>query len=206
MDEEREAELVSKLIDPERIVPAPSRPDLTVNQLAAIARDIAINVYEIEVICEKYDITKAQFAAHVHPNGFFQNLLRSYAAEWESIKSTEKRLKFQAAAALEETLPALARRMGSKSEDFADAIGAAKLFAQLAGAGDKQGDALSAGERFSIQINIGDRTVAIESDSKQAIPAEPEGQSLSPPRTLLPARTNDDITIQPLPKGETETL
>ena len=173
MDEQREAELVAELIDaepPGREVPVPTRPDLTPNQLAAMARDIATNVYEIEDVVQKYGLTTAQFAAHVHPNGFFQNLLKSYAAEWESIKSTNKRLAFQAAAALEESLPALAHRMGSKAEDFADAIGAAKLFTQLAGAGSVPGSTpVEAGQRFSIQINIGDRTVALTASQPKEI-------------------------------------
>ena len=217
MDEEREAELVAELIDaepPGRDVPVPTKPDLTPNQLAAMARDIATNVYEIEDIVKKYNITTAQFAAHIHPNGFFKNLLQSYAAEWESIKSTDKRLKFQAAAALEESLPTLAHRMGSKGEDFADAIGAAKLFAQLAGAGEKHGDAVSGGERFSIQINIGDRTVAIASDQQPALRQEPEGDSVRPAlrqepegdsaRPALPMLSEGPsgvLTLQPLPAG-----
>ena len=182
MDEEREADLVAKLIDaepPGRDVPVPTKPDLTPNQLAAMARDIATNVYEIEDVVKKYGLTAAQFAAHVHPNGFFQNLLKSYAAEWESIKSTNKRLAFQAAAALEESLPALAHRMGSKTEDFADAIGAAKLFTQLAGAGEKPGDAATGGERFTIQINIDSHQVEVARRLAQEVPPITEIQGVA---------------------------
>lgn len=176
MDDQREAELVATLIDadpPEQVVPVPSIPLLAPNQLATIAREIATNVYPIEDIIAKFDLTPAQYAAHVFPNGYFQTLLQSYAAEWESIKSTNKRLAFQAAAALEQSLPALAHRMGSKSEDFADAVGAAKLFTQLAGAGAQPGvPTTEAGQRFSIQINIGDHTVSVA--TTEEVPEQPK--------------------------------
>lgn len=186
MDEQREAELAAKLIDaeaPDRVVPVLSKPALTPNVLAAMARDIATNVYEIEEVVAKYGLTPAQFAVHVHSNGYFQSLLQSYAAEWESIKSTNKRLAFQAAVALEETLPDLARRMGSTREDFADAIGAAKLFTQLAGAGSPPGGSQvsEAGQRFSIQINIGDRKVSLEADSGGEVPRDAEVPRVATP-------------------------
>jgi hypothetical protein len=204
MDEQREAELAAKLIDadpPGREAPEPSKPALSTNQLAAIAREIATNVYEIPAILEKYDITQAQFAAHVYPNGYFQGLLKSYAAEWESIKSTNKRLAFQAAAALEESLPALAHRMGSKAEDFADAIGAAKLFTQLAGAGEKPLDTNAQGERFSIQINIGDRTVALTSSELAPPPQNAEVEGGKGPIQLLTDGEGDKGPIQLLTEG-----
>jgi hypothetical protein len=172
MDEQRKAELTAQLLDAkpqDQVVPVASKPLLTINQLAAIARDIAINVYDLEDIIRKYDITPAQYTAHVLPNGYFQKLLRSYTAEWESIPSTNKRIALQAGAALEESLPALAHRMGSKSEDLADVIATARLFTQLAGAGAGPGNTTAeAGQRFSIQINIGDHTVSLEAGEQSS--------------------------------------
>src|SRR5271165_422701 len=202
MDEEREAELIAKLLDadpPGQVVPSPSAPELTINQLAAIAREIAINVREIPDILAKYDITAGQFSTHVYPNGYFQQLLKSYAAEWESITSTNKRLAFQAGAALEETLPAIALRMGSTREDLADVIGAAKFFTQLAGAGAGPGGTpAESGQRFSIQINIGDRTVSLEASPNapgqlEEHPVETELRALPEgPRAALPAQSTAD--------------
>jgi hypothetical protein len=155
-------------------------PTFTPNQLAAIAREVATNVREVEDIVKAYGLTPEQYAAHIHKNGYYQQLLQSYAKEWESIKSTNRRLAFQAAAALEEQLPVLAYRMGNAREDLADVTSIAKLFAQLAGASTTPGNApLEQNQRFAIHIVIGDRTVSLETNSPQK-----SGEEISPNREI----------------------
>ena len=75
--------------------------------------------------------------------------------EWNSAMSTPDRIKIQAAAALEDKLPDLAIRMGNKSEGLPGVVEAAKLFAKIAGVGEREMGAVASGERFSIVINLG---------------------------------------------------
>ncbi len=143
---------------------APSPPELFKAQLMArIARELAQETYTPEQILTRYDISQEYFDVEIAANPFFQKVHNDYVKEWQSISSTHKRLAFAAAASLEENLPVLADRMGSRQSGLADAVATAKLFKELAGiaspapsAGAQQGNGIS------IRIDFGSHKVSLD--------------------------------------------
>lgn len=124
-------------------------------QMVALARDLAINLNSIGTILINHKLTNAQYEFLRDHNEFFQNALKQQATEWQGVKSTADRLKIEAQAALEEQMPVIASRMGSRGEKLIDTVEAAKFFAKVAGVdGDAQG-ARRGGEGFTITIDLG---------------------------------------------------
>lgn len=124
-------------------------------QMVALARDIGMNIYPIGTILSNHGLKNAQYEFLQNHNEFFRNSVIQQANEWQGLKSTQDRLRAEAAAALEEKMPGLANRMGNAGEKLADAVEAAKLFAKIAGVdGDAQG-ARRGGEGFTITIDLG---------------------------------------------------
>ncbi len=149
--------------------PTPPEPAL----LTLIARELATEAYTLDQICDRYDIDREYYDAAVANNEFFKRVLADYIKEWQSIGSTHKRLAFAAATALEEKLPVLADRMGSRSSGLADAVATAKLFRELAGIAAPVGSAsINQGERFSISINFGQHKVEMKTVKQIEQPEE----------------------------------
>jgi hypothetical protein len=160
--------------------------NLTPNLLAGIARDIATNIRELPDILLERGITEDQYKTQIEPNSYFQSVLQTYVREWESIGSTKMRIILQAQFALEDKLPVLAGRMSHPNEDLADVATVAKFLKELAGVGPAATNAPSeAKERFSIQIVIGDRSVAIEAKEPQKLVEE---KLLELPSETAPAK------------------
>lgn len=153
-------------------------------QMVALARDLAINVNSVGTILTNHKLTNAQYEFLRDHNEFFQNALMQQATEWQGVKSTADRLKIEAQAALEEQMPVLASRMGSRGEKLIDTVEAAKFFAKVAGVdGDAQG-ARRGGEGFTITIDLGsDQRLTIGPDggasSGAAAPAVKEIQGVA---------------------------
>ena len=139
---------------------APLHPDLTANQIAAIAREIAMAIRSEVTILRAAGITKAQFETFVAVNPLYKRAYETFVVEWESALSTNKRIAIEAAAGLEDALPHLALRMTDDKEQLNQKVETAKLFAKLAGAGEvKEGAAV--GERVFISIITGPGQQAI---------------------------------------------
>ena len=153
---------------------APVPPALTANQMAAIAREMAMNVRGADVVLRAAGITKGQFENYVVVHPYYKRCYETFVVEWESALSTNKRIAIEAAAALEDTLPYLIARMQDDKEPLNQATETAKLFTKLAGAGETTG-ANAVGEKFSISIILGPETIhkTIEGSAVQA-PVEVE--------------------------------
>jgi hypothetical protein len=166
--------------------PVPPEPAL----MALIARELATEAYKLDEICTRYGISEEYFAEFITDNEYFKRVLKDYTKEWHALGSTHKRLAFFAAAALEEKLPILADRMGSRSSELTDAVNAAKLFRDLAGiAPPSPVSGVASGTPFSISINFGDRKIALETKNVEAsvIDVRPDADakdSLKPIRLL----------------------
>lgn len=119
-----------------------------------VARALATEQSTLEELCTKYNFTIDDYRDIIEPNPYYQKVYANYVAEWQSLGSTHKRVAFAAAVALEEKLPVLADRMGSRSSELADAVATAKLFRELAGIA-APAPAAGTNERFQININIG---------------------------------------------------
>lgn len=122
--------------------------------LAKLAREIAMDIKELDIVLGFYHLTLEQYA-EVCKIPFFKRALENSTQEWNSALSTHERMKIEAAAILEEGLPILGARMKNKDETFAAATEAGKLFAKIAGLGEVNRNEAAPGEKFTINISLG---------------------------------------------------
>ena len=135
----------------------PAQPALDMDEvtLAKLAREMAMCVRKATAIFEDYGIDETQYYELATRNEFFKRAKEQFTLEWNSSSSTADRVRAISAAYLEQSLPALAKRLQG-NEPLAAVADMAKLFARNAGIGnDLKGDAKS-NERFVITINMGD--------------------------------------------------
>lgn len=130
-------------------------PELTTVQLAQLARDIAQDIGMLPVILAKHKLTQSQYEFIAQHNSFFKSTVATETKNWQSIKSTEVRLRLQAQAALEQTLPIIAGRMGNTAEELRDVVEGAKLLSRIAGVDTPPAGPATAGERYQIVIDLG---------------------------------------------------
>lgn len=160
-------------------LPVPVKP-LTHTQLAALAKEIAIDIRELDEILKDFHLTEANFI-ELSTNPSFRTMLDSALVEWNKAESTEQRIQFQAATALEDALPTLAARMSDKTETLTAAVDTAKLFAKLAKV-DTDKTQFAAGEKFTININLGeDKKLTFVKDVTPQVPAIAEEVSNEQP-------------------------
>lgn len=159
---------------------------LNLSDLAALARDLILNLRELPQTLAAHKITAAQYE-RIKENEFFKRALEHLTLEWHSAKSTGDRLKIQSAASLEYVMPTITARMVKHDEDLGKIVEAGKLFAKISGVdtSDKQGPS-NPGEKFTITINLGEDTkLKFEKDvtptpaqgSPKAIRSNEEGDS-----------------------------
>ena len=150
-------EAVATLSEPEgETLPATiPLPDLTATDLAKLAREIAMNIKDVEIVLGHYHLTQEQYNWLKEHHGFFKQALQVSTIEWNSSLTTAERLKLESAAILEDALPRLGARMGNPAENLPGVVEAAKLFAKMAGVGEKEAVDRAPGEKFTISINLG---------------------------------------------------
>ncbi len=130
-------------------------PELTPTELAKLAREIAMDIKDVDVVLGHYNITPAQYDNLKEHNAFFKQALQVSTIEWNSALTTPERIKLESAAILEDALPRLGARMANQAEGLPGVVEAAKLFAKIAGLGEKEASDRAPGERFTISINLG---------------------------------------------------
>ena len=142
-------------------VPSTQMPDgWSIHRVAALVRELAMNLYDVPVILKKHNLSEAQYTL-LTENPLFQRTLEAATIEWNAPQSTNKRLALEAAIALEDALPTVASRLSKATEPLPGVVELAKLLAKVAGIGEgpqQQGG----GERFKIIINLGADTLNIE--------------------------------------------
>jgi hypothetical protein len=182
-------------------LPAPvTSPTLDNFQLAALAREIAMNIRSLDSVLEDYKITPAGFA-DIANNDFFKRALDQLTIEWKSALSTGDRIKIEAQAALEDALPSLAARMKKQDETLGAAVEVGKLFAKLGGLGEEKINA-NAAEKFSIVINLGeDHKLTFEKDVAPALPIDVT--PAVPTTKVKPNGTTRNKSLQKLPRRKT---
>lgn len=130
-------------------------PDISPVALAQLAREIAQDIGLLPAILTKHKLTQPQYEFLETHNKFFKAILAQEIQNWQSIKSTEVRLRLQAQAALEQQMPVIGNRMGNAAEKLSDVVEAAKFFARVAGVDAPPPGALPTGERYQITIDLG---------------------------------------------------
>lgn len=134
-----------------------------INMLAALARELAYNLRPLPAVLKMFNLTQEQYDLY-SKLPFFVRTLEAAVLDWESASSTERRIKLQSLAAIEDALPTLAARMSNTDEALPGAVEAGKLISKWAGLGEQAREG-SPGEKFSIVINLGDdKTLTFEKD------------------------------------------
>lgn len=155
-------------------------PHITWPDLARLSRELAMNIKEEHVILKEFGLDNAQFEYLKAYNGFFREAYAAHCKEWHAPLSTQDRIKVEAAAIFEDSLPGLGARMQNKGEGLPGVVEVAKLFAKVAGVGERQDGGNAPGERFSINIDLGgDQKITVSTSAPQKVAAEPSlSQSL----------------------------
>ncbi len=130
-------------------------PDITPTDLAKLAREVAMDIRELPGVLADYHLTQEQYNYLADHHEFYKQALKVSILEWRSSLTTPERVKLEAAAILENALPRLGARMVNQAEGMPGVVEAAKLFAKLAGLGEKEVGSNAPGERFQININLG---------------------------------------------------
>jgi uncharacterized lipoprotein YehR (DUF1307 family) len=163
-------------------------PGFTIPAAAALARDLAIHLYDDDVILKKHNVTDDQFAT-LSANTFFHKLLETATTEWNSLKSVQQRLALEASVAVEDVLPDITARMRNATEPLPGVVEALKAFTKIAGIGESK-QVQPIGERFSININLSGETQAYEKNRTPGSTVEirtlPEGPGNPAPVLDIP--------------------
>lgn len=131
----------------------------TIHRVAALVRDLAMNLYDEPAILAKHGLSIPEYEV-LKKNNFFQNALEQETLAWNSPQSATRRLALEAAMAVENALPVVAARLHNTNEPLADVVGLIKVLSELAGAiGSKAaGQAGPTASQFKISINLGGDT------------------------------------------------
>jgi hypothetical protein len=120
-----------------------------------LAREIAIDLHELDDILTRHDVKPAQFNK-IKEDPYFVQLLTAEVQAWNSAKNTHERTKLKAAALMEEWLSEANTRIYDPQETLPSKVELAKLLSRLAGMGNERAEGGPAGDRFSVTINLGD--------------------------------------------------
>jgi hypothetical protein len=132
--------------------------------LVKLAREVAMNIFDIETILTRYKIDQETWLwVQEHPR--FAQLLTSAIEEWESALNTKERVKVKASSMIELWLAHANELLHNTNEDTGKKTELAKFVARLADLGvtntQIQGNT---GERLSVIINLGSDQLKIEKD------------------------------------------
>lgn len=160
-------------------------PDISYSALAQLARDVAMDIKERHVVLSMHKLSQAQYDYLETHNEFYIAALKAACIEWHAPLSTQERIKLEAAAILEDSLPGLGSRLQNEREQLPGVVEAAKLFAKIAGVGERDTGPSTPGERFVINIDLGgDQKVVVSSGPAPTPIAGPAPtSSLEPPQS-----------------------
>lgn len=132
----------------------PARLNLDRELLAVqIAREIAINLNDIETILKHYSVSDSEWGK-LQRSDRFKALVCEAVAEWNAANNTQERVKLKAAAMVEEWLPEANRLAHDSAQSLPGKVELMKLIKSLTSLG-VIGTEGGAGEKFSVVINLG---------------------------------------------------
>lgn len=123
-------------------------------RLVKLAREIAMDVKELDDILRVHDISHVDFE-RLKTNERFKAILTAEVVAWQGAINTNERVKVKAGSMLEEWLPELFSRINDRSESLSSKIEAGKLLERLAGMGSAAAKVEAPTDRVSITINLG---------------------------------------------------
>ena len=190
-------------------------PNLDQGKQLRLAREVVMDIRPLATVLKEYELTEEQYDALLTVP-FYKNAITIAQREWNSALTTPERLRIQAAAILEQTLPVIGAKATNTDEDLNKIVEAAKILGKI-GQVDGSQQQQTSSEKFSIVINIGDDKIELVKD---VTPTERDGSeaeirplsaragetmALPAPEPLLPASAT---AVQPEPEGQgaAETL
>lgn len=157
----------------------PEAPQLTIQKVAGLAREIAMGIRELPDILETYKISTTAYEKLKNLE-VFTKLIDIATIEWHAATNTPGRTQIEAAAALEQALPIAYARAISGNEPMNHVNEFLKLLADIGGV-RKDPHKGTPGERFQININLGaDTTISLDA-SKIPLSGEPTLEALPAP-------------------------
>lgn len=142
--------------------------------LVELATALAIELEDKDTILKQRGISEEEYVV-IERSPFFNRALAAATQEWRNPLNTERRIQIQAAWLIELGLPDYYARLTNPNEDLGKVNEGFKVMTQLAGLNSKTRD-LSSGEKFLIQINVGnDDQITLNTLNQEALPA-PEGE------------------------------
>jgi hypothetical protein len=142
-----------------KMTTAQAPAELFAVDFAALAREIAMDIFPIDQILELHQLTDLDWQ-RIQDNPKFQSTLKQLVGEWNATTSTRDRVKINAATGLESVLEVYIRDINDGSIPLAQRVEAGKFLARL---GELDGQLVgSAGGGFSIVLNIGEVTRAVD--------------------------------------------
>ena len=140
------------------VTPQVALPDgFDVPGAVALARDLAMNLYDRDFILKKHELTDDQVKM-LEANEYFKSLVETMSKEWNSPRSAQERLAIHTAVGLETVLPAAIARISNTTEPLAGVAQMVKVLAEIGGATNRQNKPAPPSEKFTININLGAAT------------------------------------------------
>lgn len=174
--------------------PAPIPEGFSVPGIVALARDLAIGMYDEGVLLKKHGISDAQYLT-LKEVPYFITVVKQMSEEWNAPKSAQQRLAVQTAVGLEEVLPDVIARAKIKNEPLQGVAQLIKVLSDIAGASGNSRQQAPPTEKFKITINLGADT-EIYNKSKPVITLEAGPQESDP----------EEVQSQPSGFGELLSL
>jgi hypothetical protein len=128
--------------------------ELNETGLAALAREMAMNIRNYKAVFADFGITEEDYY-EICKNEFFKKAKEQIALEWNSTGSTADRIRLQGQAGTEVLMPVAIRRALEATTPLDSVLDTLKMTAKIGGIGDKVADAQSGAEKFVITINLG---------------------------------------------------
>lgn len=189
----------------------PLSADFGLNDAALLARDLVMSLLPLQDVLKKHQLSLGQYET-LKEVAAFNTMIENFTAEWESISNTPQRLAFQALTGVERSLPHVAARMRDEKEPLSSVTQTLKLYAEIGGmVGQQQKGQGAPGEKFVININLGDEVQTFEktfpsAESLAEIQQDAEGNTTVvalPAFGSTPASTSQ---IQSLTEGSAEDV
>lgn len=200
--------------------------DFDIDDMAALARDVAGSLHGYKPVIARYKISEQEYA-RVAAEPFFQEMLRKALVDFHKIQSTQKRSAMKAAIVIEEAIPTLGARINDSREPLEKVAQMTKVLADIAGLNVKDA-ANAAQERITISIDLGADTrlvfdkaragsgpaseepIAIPEDRQRQIDAkairtEPEGEGGVAPLSNFLQGPHEEFPLRPLSQGPDKT-
>lgn len=143
----------------------PALPTLGSDSDSRLAVELAIQIRPIDEIMESYGLTKAELKEKL-ANPVFKGMVVEAKKTWESDLSVKERIRLKAAHLVEDSILSVFNIIHDKDNPAPQRLDAFKSLTKVA---DVEATASSgpgvSGEKFTININLGDRSEAVTIDS-----------------------------------------